>query len=64
MGYVTPSYECMRQNRQPVSSGWDTMMGHGVWLNGDEVIYDNRYGSFEADMTKTNVTFKLGKTGF
>lgn len=35
--------------------------GARVWLNGDEVIYDNRYGGFEADMTKTNVTLQAGE---
>jgi len=35
--------------------------GARVWLNGAEVLYDNRYGGFEADMTKINVTLSAGE---
>lgn len=35
--------------------------GARVWLNGDEVIFDNRYGGFQADMTKVNVTLQAGE---
>jgi hypothetical protein len=35
--------------------------GARVWLNGAEVINDNRYGSFEVDMTKVNVTLQAGE---
>ncbi len=35
--------------------------GARVWLNGDEVLYDNRYGGFEYDMTKVNVTLHAGE---
>jgi hypothetical protein len=40
-------------------------MGHDdgarVWLNGDEVAFVNRYGGFEPDMTKVNVTLHAGE---
>jgi hypothetical protein len=35
--------------------------GARVWLNGNEIIYDNRYGNFEIDMTKINVTLQAGE---
>jgi len=35
--------------------------GARVWLNGNEVLYDNRYGGFEADMTKANVSLQSGE---
>lgn len=35
--------------------------GARVWLNGDEVLYDNRYGGFEDDMTRFNVTLHNGE---
>jgi len=35
--------------------------GARVWLNGAEVLYDNRYGDFEADMIKMNVTLSSGE---
>jgi len=34
--------------------------GARVWLNGQEVLYDNRYGDFEADMSRVNVTLHEG----
>jgi hypothetical protein len=38
--------------------------GARVWLNGNEVLFDNRYGGFEADMTKINVTLQAGENRF
>lgn len=35
--------------------------GARVWLNGEEILYDNRYGEFEADMKKVNVTLSPGE---
>jgi hypothetical protein len=35
--------------------------GARIWLNGDEVLYDNRNGGFEADMTRFNVTLHNGE---
>jgi hypothetical protein len=35
--------------------------GARVWLNGNEVVYDNRYGGFQSDMTKVNVTLHAGE---
>ena len=35
--------------------------GARVWLNGDEVLYDNRYGGFEADMTKIDIDLQSGE---
>jgi hypothetical protein len=35
--------------------------GARVWLNGNEVLFDNRYGGFQADMTKVNVTLQTGE---
>lgn len=35
--------------------------GARVWLNGNEVCYDNRYGGFQADMKKINVTLQSGE---
>jgi len=35
--------------------------GARVWLNGNEILYDNRYGGFEADMTKINVSLNTGE---
>jgi hypothetical protein len=35
--------------------------GARVWLNGEEVLYDNRYGDFEADMTKIGVGLDAGE---
>lgn len=35
--------------------------GARIWLNGNEVLFDNRYGGFEADMTKLNVTLQDGE---
>jgi hypothetical protein len=34
--------------------------GARVWLNGNEVLYDNRYGGFESDMSKVNVSLQAG----
>jgi hypothetical protein len=35
--------------------------GARVWLNGNDVLYDNRYGGFQYDMTKINVTLHAGE---
>lgn len=35
--------------------------GARAWLNGEEILYDNRYGEFEADMKKVNVTLSPGE---
>jgi hypothetical protein len=35
--------------------------GARIWLNGNEVLYDNRYGGFEADMTKINISLQSGE---
>ncbi|MDH7506519.1 MAG: hypothetical protein QHH15_01860 [Candidatus Thermoplasmatota archaeon] len=35
--------------------------GARVWLNGNEILYDNRYGGFEADMKKINITLSPGE---
>ncbi|UCF49139.1 MAG: hypothetical protein JSU91_05165 [Thermoplasmatales archaeon] len=35
--------------------------GARVWLNGNEILFDNRYGGFVADMTKVNVTLQPGE---
>ena len=35
--------------------------GARVWLNGYEALYDNRYGGFEADMKKINITLSAGE---
>lgn len=35
--------------------------GARVWLNGTVVLYDNRYGGFEADMSKINVNLNVGE---
>ncbi len=35
--------------------------GARVWLNGEEILYDNRYGGFEHDMMKVNVTLHEGR---
>lgn len=40
-------------------TGYDD--GARVWLNGDVVLYDNRYGEFEGDMTKIDVTLDEGE---
>lgn len=49
----------------PTQTSCEFWMGYDdgarVWLNGDEVIYDNRYGDFEVDMTKINVTLQAGE---
>lgn len=34
--------------------------GIRIWLNGDEILSDNRYGPYENDMKKINVTLKEG----
>lgn len=34
--------------------------GARVWLNGEQIIYDNRYGGFEVDMTRVSVTLQQG----
>jgi hypothetical protein len=34
--------------------------GARVWLNAEQIIYDNRYGGFEADMTRVSVTLQQG----
>jgi len=46
-------------NQYQLWMGYDD--GARVWLNGNEVLYDNRYGGFEADMTKINVTLQPGE---
>ena len=38
--------------------------GARVWLNGEEVIYDNRYGNYITDMTKIDVTLLAGENRF
>ncbi len=35
--------------------------GARVWLNGQVVLYDNRYGDFEVDMTKVDVNLQAGE---
>ncbi|MCK4873745.1 MAG: hypothetical protein KAS72_13570 [Phycisphaerales bacterium] len=35
--------------------------GARVWLNGNQVLYDNRYGGFEADMSRVNITLNAGE---
>ena len=35
--------------------------GARVWLNGNEIVYDNRYGGYEADMTKVGVDLQAGE---
>ena len=35
--------------------------GARVWLNGEEIVYDNRYGGFEADVAKVDVTLTAGE---
>ena len=35
--------------------------GARVWLNGKEIVYDNRYGYFETDITKLDVTLNSGE---
>ncbi len=35
--------------------------GIKVWLNGEVVLYDNRYGNFKGDMKKINVNLKAGE---
>lgn len=34
--------------------------GARVWLNGTQVLYDNRYGGYTGDMTKIDVTLNAG----
>ncbi len=34
--------------------------GVKVWLNGDNIIFDNRYGEYQSDMIKTPVTLQPG----
>jgi hypothetical protein len=35
--------------------------GARIWLNGEEILYDNRYGNFISDFTKVNVTLNSGE---
>ncbi len=35
--------------------------GARVWLNGNEVLYDNVYGGFEADISKIGITLNAGE---
>ena len=35
--------------------------GTRVWLNGQQIVNDNRYGGYETDMTKVNVNLNAGK---
>ena len=35
--------------------------GARVWLNGQEVLFDNRYGEFTVDMSKFNITLQPGE---
>ncbi len=35
--------------------------GVRVWLNGSQVLYDNVYGGFEADISRENVTLNSGE---
>jgi len=35
--------------------------GARVWLNGNQVLLDNRYGGFQADMSIVNVTLQAGE---
>jgi hypothetical protein len=35
--------------------------GARIWLNGNQVLYDNRYGGFDVDMTKVNITLQAGE---
>jgi hypothetical protein len=35
--------------------------GARVWLNGKEIIFDNRYGSFTADYKKVDITLQPGE---
>jgi len=35
--------------------------GARIWLNGQQVLYDNRYGDYEVDMTKVNVNLNAGE---
>jgi len=40
-------------------TGYDD--GARIWLNGNQVLFDNRYGEFTADMTKTPVSLNAGE---
>jgi hypothetical protein len=40
-------------------TGYDD--GAKIWLNGNQILYDNRYGEYTADYTKTNVTLQPGE---
>jgi hypothetical protein len=35
--------------------------GVKIWLNGDQILYDNRYGDYTSDFSKINVTLKPGE---
>lgn len=35
--------------------------GAKIWLNGKVIHYDNRYGKFEVDMAKINITLRKGE---
>ena len=52
---------CTLQQRQPVNSGWDTMMVHGYGSMAMKSCYDNRYGGFEIRYEKINVTLQAGE---
>jgi len=49
----------MAQTTCQLWMGYDD--GARVWLNGNEVVFDNRYGGFQADMKKVNVTLQAGE---
>lgn len=40
-------------------TGYDD--GAKIWLNGNEIVYDNRYGSYIPDKSKINVTLNPGE---
>lgn len=40
-------------------TGYDD--GAKIWLNGNEILYDNRYGSYIPDISKINITLNPGE---
>ncbi|HDM67242.1 MAG TPA: hypothetical protein ENG62_02515, partial [Thermoplasmatales archaeon] len=59
---VTYAYTSIISDREQTCQlwlGYDD--GMRAWLNGEEILFDNRYGGFEVDMVKINVTLHEGE---
>ncbi|RLF26804.1 MAG: hypothetical protein DRN01_03920, partial [Thermoplasmata archaeon] len=59
VSYAFATVYAERETNCQLWVGYDD--GMRAWLNGEEILFDNRYGGFEPDMKKINVTLVEGE---